>query len=846
MLEHPNIIKVHDLGVSASGPFMILEYLKGRTVAQVLQTEGPLSLERFLRIYIQVCDALEHAHSRGVLHRDLKPSNIMLTRNFNNEEEIRIMDFGIAKLIDDSANESFADKLTRTGEAIGSPAYMSPEQAQGTKVDARSDLYSLGCVMYESLTGGPPFTKSTALETIMAHLSEQPLSLSQAMLGTTKFSQDLETIVARLLKKNPDLRYQSMKELKDHLLALCDGSDLGRFVYRVQNPKKRKAILISLAMLALVATLIVLFVIATYFDAPNRKLSHALGLGRKLASAPVDSGIGLDPEKLIEAAVDNNDTEMIIGCEGLTSDSDLAPLQHATAAVKISLRLADINGTGLKYLENIHTLKSLDLCRSKVTNLRYLRNLPSLENLGLELTSVGDSELEPIRNLHLTSIELSSTSVRTLEALKDMQSLRDIKLVDDIHIGSSAMAVLGQLKNLQQLDLQGTPITDADLQFLAHLPKLKSIELLHCPNLTDSAVHNLQKKLPPDCVVHFTFGLPAHAQPVQQPATKSAKQLHADAASADILMKMAKADRLTENHHWRDAITQYKLVLQKLEAEPENHWDSIATCYSNIGLYSHVLHLNEEALNSFKKAIAVRETHPEVKSHKDLPETYFHTGVIYDSLHRKQEAILMHKRAQELFISMRSVASTTDSSEDQRTAMHRWDMWEAANLFALYVEYQTIPPTLESDRLSRPILERGLYIWSSDPASTSLNAAYYHHALADLYMRDALRSADSSKKMVEYKLAMEQLAQTLKIYGNTKDRAAVKADTFIAHSQIADIELDFKHYDNAEEISKEQLSSGPKFWRKRSLKRLIAICLAQHREVEAKTYQSELAKLPDN
>jgi len=842
MLQHPHIIKVHDLGVCATGPYMILEYLIGRTVAQVLQVEGPLSLERFLRIYIQVSDALEHAHSRGVLHRDLKPSNIMLTRNFNNEEEIRILDFGIAKLIDDSNNVSAADKLTRTGEAIGSPAYMSPEQAQGAKVDARSDLYSLGCVMYESLTGAPPFAKSTTLETIMAHLSEEPLTLNQAMLGTTKFNQDLETIVARLLKKDPDLRYQSMKELKDHLLAVRDGSGLGRFVYKDQNPSKQKTLLIWVATVALIVMPLVLYIIAPSFNSANQKPSE-VGTSppgehlREIALPPLP----------IEVAVDNNVTDMKIGGEGFTTDSDLAPLQRATAVVTISLRKAAISGDGLKYLKNVHTLKWLVLSRSSVHNLEHLSDVHSLERLDLDSTEIGDPQLEPLRNLNLTAIDLSGTSVRTLNALKSMQTLKEIRLVGANHIGSSAMAVIGGLKKLERLDLNATPITDTDLKILTHLPKLQNVALYLCPNLTDKAVSNLKKQLPPDCVVGYEFGHPSYARHPLEHEPKPAVPPATARASADISAKMAKAERLSENQHWQEAIALYKLALKSCEAEPANRWDDIAYCYSQLGRCQFGLHEKEESLQSYKKEIAVREAHPELKSRSDLPDAYCHLATLYDNTQRIQQGIQMHKRADELFTSMRSTALANDPNQDKQAVSHSWDMRQAQNLLNLYSVYQSTKPTAETDRLCRPILERTLYIWNSDPAGKSVNAGYYHHALAKLYLHQAQRSFTTSQKLSEYKDAMEQFQQTLNIYANlTQDRAIAKGDALIVHAEIAAIELEWKHYDKAEAIYKQLLSCSNKRLRKYALTKLIAICLVQHRDAEAKVYQSELATLPKN
>jgi serine/threonine protein kinase len=218
MLSHPNIIGVHDFGLTQTGqPYMIMDYVHGQTLSDALRQFGTIPLNQFIPIFLQVCDALSHAHKRAVLHRDVKPSNIMLVSNQRSGFDVRIMDFGIAKLMNES--ETGAQNLTKTGDAIGSPIYMSPEQARGSKMDHRSDLYSLGCVMYECLSNSPPFCGNTALDTMMMHIDTKPLPISQASMGQV-IDRRLEQVVMRLLEKDPADRYQSMDEVREDLIAL--------------------------------------------------------------------------------------------------------------------------------------------------------------------------------------------------------------------------------------------------------------------------------------------------------------------------------------------------------------------------------------------------------------------------------------------------------------------------------------------------------------------------------------------------------------------------------------------------------------------------------------------------
>lgn len=153
-LSHPNIVRVYDFGIEPSmqQPYLVMDCLEGKPLSNVLENE-PISSERAINIISQVCNALEHAHTKGIVHRDIKPANIILSKDASGGEIAQLVDFGIAKLI----NPEEGNDLTQTGEVFGTPLYMSPEQCLGRNVDKRSDIYSLGCVMYECLAGKPPF-----------------------------------------------------------------------------------------------------------------------------------------------------------------------------------------------------------------------------------------------------------------------------------------------------------------------------------------------------------------------------------------------------------------------------------------------------------------------------------------------------------------------------------------------------------------------------------------------------------------------------------------------------------------------------------------------------------------
>jgi tRNA A-37 threonylcarbamoyl transferase component Bud32 len=218
--DHPNLVSVYDYGISSEGePYLVMDYVEGKTLAQVVHETNGIDAGRFVEIFKQVCEALSYAHARQLVHRDLKPTNIMLVNSDNQVDLVKIVDFGIAKFMPEAP--SYEQKLTQTGDIIGSPVYMSPEQCLGYKVDERSDIYSLGCVMYESLTGHPPFVGDNVVKTVLKHLNEQPAPLS-VRRPDLFISKDLEEIVLQCLSKDPLQRFQSIDDLKRALNMVSD------------------------------------------------------------------------------------------------------------------------------------------------------------------------------------------------------------------------------------------------------------------------------------------------------------------------------------------------------------------------------------------------------------------------------------------------------------------------------------------------------------------------------------------------------------------------------------------------------------------------------------------------
>jgi serine/threonine-protein kinase len=214
-LNHPSIVAVYDTGEAETPtgplPYIVMEYVEGVTLRDIVHNDGPLPARRAIEIIADACQALNFSHQAGIIHRDVKPANIMI----NTTNAVKVMDFGIARAIADSGNS-----VTQTAAVIGTAQYLSPEQARGDSVDARSDVYSLGCVLYEILTGEPPFTGDSPVAVAYQHVREDPIPPSKRHEG---ISADLDAVVLKALAKNPDNRYQTAAEMRTDLVRVHNG-----------------------------------------------------------------------------------------------------------------------------------------------------------------------------------------------------------------------------------------------------------------------------------------------------------------------------------------------------------------------------------------------------------------------------------------------------------------------------------------------------------------------------------------------------------------------------------------------------------------------------------------------
>lgn len=244
-LEHPNVVKILDFGVSEGGsPYLVMDYLEGEDLDTILEREGSFDYDTSISYFSKIVRGLSLAHRKGIVHRDLKPGNIVYTKT----GEIKMLDFGLARMVYDE------DYLTAEGATLGSPLYMSPEQAKGEKIDYKSDVYSLGCLVFCMLTGKPPFLADTAFETIYMKLNNEVPRLNVKIDGA-KVPQKFEELIDMMLKLDREERADL-----SHVVSVLNelNSDEGRAEGRIHDYGTKRSFNLNLSADQIVIVLFVL------------------------------------------------------------------------------------------------------------------------------------------------------------------------------------------------------------------------------------------------------------------------------------------------------------------------------------------------------------------------------------------------------------------------------------------------------------------------------------------------------------------------------------------------------------------------------------------------------------
>ncbi len=250
-LTQANLATVYSYGVGEQGaPYLVMDYCEGENLANLIKREGYIDVPRAIDLFKDIAGALEYAHKKGVIHRDIKPTNIII-EDRDGVKIAKVVDFGIAKIVSSEGKNNPA--LTQTGDIFGSPLYMSPEQCLGNKLDARSDIYAFGCVMYESLCGKPPFVGVNPIKTILKHISEKPNAIAKESIDQ-KISSDFDYIVMRCLEKQPADRYQTMSELEQDLVMLSEHKPIKRVRIGIKTSALKQGTLVLVCLISAIVS----------------------------------------------------------------------------------------------------------------------------------------------------------------------------------------------------------------------------------------------------------------------------------------------------------------------------------------------------------------------------------------------------------------------------------------------------------------------------------------------------------------------------------------------------------------------------------------------------------------
>jgi len=521
-LEHPNIVRIYDFSrASRLHPFMVMEFVKGGNLEDKVRARGRLSVNQALPLFKQICSALAHVHARGVLHRDLKPSNVLISSDRDGKDQAKLVDFGLAKLLEEST-----PRLTATGDINGSPLYMSPEQCLAQEMTAASDIYSLGCLMYETLTGAPVFDGRNSMHAMYLQINQSPPPMAHpdGVVG-----RKLQEIVFKCLEKDPQLRYSSANALISDLTKFEAGT------YRSSSIPRRllKSFSRNAKYAFLVSTLVLLVLVGlSLFQ--SRKNLEPLSEADKFVREHASQWVGV---------------ERIDFANRPLTTAGITYLVQLPRIRKLNLRGTKIDDNSLKVLSRLRNLEELDVSETAVDDegISHLLKLQSLRVLAMKgclVTDKGLSTLATLPNLSVLNVENCELSLDQLLLPGQLKSLT---------IGFQRVKPtwrepwlnsLRQQEHLEQLFLNNERVPESVIAAVSSLPTLRQVSFKEAklPYVSDfSASHSL---------VDLDFesaqikpGLAAHLPPnLQRLVLKNTEMKDSDAIGLEHLPNLRHLD----------------------------------------------------------------------------------------------------------------------------------------------------------------------------------------------------------------------------------------------------------------------------------------------------------------
>jgi serine/threonine protein kinase len=476
-LQHPGIVAVHDLGVTDNGdPYMIMDYYEGETLEQLVKRKYQFSLSQLETIFLQCCEAMQHAHSQGVLHRDLKPSNIMVTNLRSEKLVIKILDFGIAKILDENG-----EFTTTVGLNAGSPLYMSPEQSQGSPVDARSDIYSLGCVFYATLVGEPPFSGSNPLEIALQRQKDKPQAITD-IPHLKSCPSNVSNTIMQMLEKDPWKRPQTMR----------DACNLLQSKPKAKGGNKNKTIttiaIATILLLCAIAAAVIsgynLHALNTQSDKKSTSDFSLEQISAVMKRHPAD-----DPTASRLFPFVRQGASHISRNEAHITDSDCSALLLDSELRDLSLPQNDITDDGCKTISEIPNLIGLNLesnTRISDAGLKAISASKTIRFLDLRHTQVTDNGMQYLNRMaQLETLHLDETLItdHALPLLTRVTKLSELHIANNAITDNTIETISKMWPNLRRLKVGGAFISARGLDTLKNMPSLEFLSLTHCSNI---------------------------------------------------------------------------------------------------------------------------------------------------------------------------------------------------------------------------------------------------------------------------------------------------------------------------------------------------------------------------
>ena len=469
-LDHKGIVRVLDFGATDGGtPYMVMDYIPGVNLERFIETQGVMSEETARHVFSRLANALQYSHDQGIFHRDIKPNNILL---FESEDGIdaSIIDFGVAKVKESTGLVTAYQNKT----LAGTPNYMSPDPVRGESYDARSEVYSLGCVLFEALTGEPPFVAESALETLALHANEKPVSVQDY---SDELSDSISSIVSTCLEKEKSYRYDSMAELATNL----DSHDYRLFETEQGQESESYAELAKQSL-------------RTKSD--NRKIFFSFGVLTLGVLAVVwillirNTGFEAEGEALLNFRTPSEDRKPVILNESRSMNVQIAKgfVQSDRSGRSIRIESMTVGKNQIVQMNQISKEKNLEdlsvlYCRFDSEFLKNLARIDTLKNLRLiesiydEADLVALSKSKSLRSIFLTG-DFSAKSFNYLAGISNLTSvtIRNYSS-EEVVLKASDLAAFSKLQYLRQISIQGMSLEPDALRELAKMKELAKLNL---------------------------------------------------------------------------------------------------------------------------------------------------------------------------------------------------------------------------------------------------------------------------------------------------------------------------------------------------------------------------------